>query len=273
MKSASEEMIRKKSARKAQNLKSTKVAANSNGTSSRATDTTAKEARKNEAPAASPYQCNEPEVDSNDRSKVRLAEKANRGSLLFCAPTFSPPPKPCPLARQGPPQCSQETTFALCEKQLELGSLSALSTETVCKKTFVQDFEAPSNEVYSCTKKESLADSENPDIIGSTVPVKPILKCENSSKLYSLSSIANQLVTQEGQGLILSVVFNISFCLIKQFYLIKEKWETTSKMGEHNCSSIRKMYRYVNLELQITLCVNKNFYPNTILLAIIIFSS
>ena len=46
-----------------------------------------------------------------------------------------------------------------------------------------------------------------------------------------------------------------------------------SKMGEHNCSSIRKMYRYVNLELQITLCVNKNFYPNTILLAIIIFSS
>ena len=101
-------------------------------------------------------------------------------------------------------------------------------------------FEAPSNEVYSCTKKESLADSENPDIIGSTVPVKPILKCENSSKLYSLSSIANQLVTQEGQGLILSVVFNISFCLIKQFYLIKEKWETTSKMGEHNCSSIKK---------------------------------
>ena len=273
MQSASEEMIRKKSARKAQNLKSMKVAAHSNGTSSRATDTTAKEARKNEAQAASPYQCNEPEVDSNDRSKVRLAEKANRGSLLFCAPTFSPPPKPCPLARQGPPQCSQETTFALCEKQLELGSLSALSTETVCKKTFVQDFEAPSNEVYSCTKKESLADSENPDIIGSTVPVKPILKCENSSKLYSLSSIANQLVTQEGQGLILSVVFNISFCLIKQFYLIKEKWETTSKMGEHNCSSIRKMYRYVNLELQITLCVNKNFYPNTILLAIIIFSS
>ena len=273
MQSASEEMIRKKSARKAQNLKSMKVAAHSNGTSSRATDTTAKEARKNEAQAASPYQCNEPEVDSNDRSKVRLAEKANRGSLLFCAPTFSPPPKPCPLARQGPPQCSQETTFALCEKQLELGSLSALSTETVCKKTFVQDFEAPSNEVYSCTKKESLADSENPDIIGSTVPVKPILKCENSSKLYSLSSIANQHVTQEGQGLILSVVFNISFCLIKQFYLIKEKWETTSKMGEHNCSSIRKMYRYVNLELQITLCVNKNFYPNTILLAIIIFSS
>ena len=211
MQSASEEMIRKKSARKAQNLKSTKVAANSNGTSSRATDTTAKEARKNEAPA------------SNDRSKVRLAEKANRGSLLFCAPTFSPPPKPCPLARQGPPQCSQETTFALCEKQLELGSLSALSTETVCKKTFVQDFEAPSNKVYRCTKKESLADLENPDIIGSTVPVKPILKCENSSKLYSLSSIANQLVTQEGQGLILSVVFNISFCLIKQFYLIKEK--------------------------------------------------
>ena len=273
MQSASEEMIRKKSARKAQNLKSMKVAAHSNGTSSRATDTTAKEARKNEAQAASPYQCNEPEVDSNDRSKVRLAEKANRGSLLFCAPTFSPPPKPCPLARQGPPQCSQETTFALCEKQLELGSLSALSTETVCKKTFVQDFEAPSNEVYSCTKKESLADSENPDIIGSTVPVKPILKCENSSKLYSLSSIANQHVTQEGQGLILSVVFNISFCLIKQFYLIKQKWETTSKMGEHNCSSMRKMYRYINLELQITLCVNKNFYLNTILLAIIIFNS
>ena len=206
MQSASEEMIRKKSARKAQNLKSTKVAANSNGTSSRATDTTAKEARKNEA-STSPYQCNEPEVDSNGRSKVRLAEKANRGSLLFCAPTFSPPPKPCPLARQGPPQCSQETTFALCEKQLELGSLSALSTETVCKKTFVQDFEAPSNKVYSCTKKESLADSENPDIIGSTVPVKPILKCENSSKLYCLSSIANQLVTQEGQGLILPVFF------------------------------------------------------------------
>ena len=223
MQSASEEMIRKKSARKAQNLKSTKVAANSNGTSSSATDTTAKETRKNEAQAASPYQCNAPEVDSNGRSKVRLAEKANRGSLLFCAPTFSPPPKPCPLARQGPPQCSQETTFALCEKQLELGSLSALSTETVCKKTFVQDFEAPSNEVYSCTKKESLADLENPDIIGSTVPVKPILKCENSSKLYCLSSIANQLVTQEGQGLILPVVFNISFCLIKQFYLIKEK--------------------------------------------------
>ena len=36
-------------------------------------------------------------------------------------------------------------------------------------------------------------------------------------------------------------------------------------MGEHNCSSMRKMYRYVNLELQITLCANKNFYPDTIL--------
>lgn len=122
-------MIRKKSAMKVQNHKSTKEAANSNGTSSRATDTTAKEARKNEAQAASPYQCNEPEVDSNGRSKVRLVEKANRGkSLLFCAPTFSPP-----------------------------------------------------NEVYRCTKKERLADLENPDIIGSTVPVKPILKCENSN--------------------------------------------------------------------------------------------
>ena len=155
MKEASEEMIRKKSAMKVQNHKSTKEAANSNGTSSRATDTTAKEARKNEAQAASPYQCNEPEVDSNGRSKVRLVEKANRGkSLLFCAPTFSPP-----------------------------------------------------NEVYRCTKKERLADLENPDIIVSTVPVKPILKCENSSKLYCLSSIANQLVTQEGQGLILPVFF------------------------------------------------------------------
>ena len=44
-------------------------------------------------------------------------------------------------------------------------------------------------------------------------------------------------------------------------------------MGEHNCSSMRKIYRYVNLELQITLCVNKNFYLITILLAIIIFNS
>ena len=88
-----------------------------------------------------------------------------------------------------------------------MGSLSALSTETVCKKTFVQDFEVPSNEAYSCTKKESLADLEDPDIIGSTVPVKPILKCENSSKLYCSSSITNQLVTQEGQGLIFSVFF------------------------------------------------------------------
>ena len=59
---------------------------------------------KNEAQAASPYQCNEPEVDSNGRSNVRLAEKANRGKL--CAPTFSPPLKPCPRARQRPPQCS-----------------------------------------------------------------------------------------------------------------------------------------------------------------------
>ena len=36
-------------------------------------------------------------------------------------------------------------------------------------------------------------------------------------------------------------------------------------MGEHNCSSMRKKYRYVNLELQITLCANKNFYADTIL--------
>ena len=84
------------------------------------------------------------------------------------------------------------------EKQLKIGSLSALSTETVCKKTFVQDFEVPSNEAYSCTKKESLADLENPDIVGSTVPVKPILKYENSRELYCSSSITNQLVTQEG---------------------------------------------------------------------------
>ena len=199
---------KKKSSRKAQNCKSTEKAANSNGTSSRATDTTAKEAKKYEAQAASLYQCNEPEVDSNGGSNIRLAEKVNRvKALLLCAPTFSPPPKPCALARQGPPQCSQETTFPHCEKQLKIGSLSALSTETVCKKTFVQDFEVPSNEAYSCTKKESLADLENPDIIGSTVPVKPILKYENSSKLYCSSSITNQLVTQEGQGLIFSVFF------------------------------------------------------------------
>ena len=111
---------KKKSSRKAQNCKSTEKAANSNGTSSRATDTTAREAKKHDAQAASLYQCNEPEVDSNVGSNIRLAEKLNRGkSLLLCAPTFSPPPKPCALARQGPPQCSQETTFPHCEKQLK----------------------------------------------------------------------------------------------------------------------------------------------------------
>ena len=148
MKEANEELTRKKSFRKAQNRKSTEKDANSNGISSRATDTTAKEAKKkNEAQAASLYQCDEPEIDPNGRSNVRPAGKANRGkALLFCALTFSPPPKPCSLGRQGPPQRSQETTFAHCEKHLEIGSLFALSTETACKKTFVQDFEVPSNE-------------------------------------------------------------------------------------------------------------------------------
>ena len=103
--------------------------------------------KKTEAQAASLYQCDEPEMDPNGRSNVRPAGKANRGkALLFCALTFSPPPKPCSLGRQGPPQRSQETTFAHCEKHLEIGSLFALSTETACKKTFVQDFEVPSNE-------------------------------------------------------------------------------------------------------------------------------
>ena len=46
MKEASEELTRKKSFRKAQNRKSTEKDANSNGISSRATDTTAKEAKK-----------------------------------------------------------------------------------------------------------------------------------------------------------------------------------------------------------------------------------
>ena len=93
------------------------------------------------------------------------------------------------------------------DQLVSIESSVLFESETVCKKTFVQDFEVPSNEAYSCTKKESLADLENPDIIGSTVPVKPIPKYENSSKLYCSSSIANQLVTQEGQGLILSVFF------------------------------------------------------------------
>ena len=89
MKEASEEMIRKKSALKVQNHKSTKEAANSNDNSSRATDTTAKEARKNEAQAASPYQCNEPEVDSNGRSKVRLLKKQTGESLYYSVPQLS----------------------------------------------------------------------------------------------------------------------------------------------------------------------------------------
>ena len=148
---------KKKYSKKAQDCKSTEKAANSNGTSSRATDTTAKEAKKYEAQAASLYQCNEPEVDFNGGSNIRLAEKVNRvKALLLCAPTFSPPPKPCALARQGPPQCSQETTFPHCEKQLKIGSLSALSTETVCKKTFVQDFEVPSNEAYAALRRRAL---------------------------------------------------------------------------------------------------------------------
>ena len=46
MKEANEELTRKKSFRKAQNRKSTEKDANSNGISSRATDTTAKEAKK-----------------------------------------------------------------------------------------------------------------------------------------------------------------------------------------------------------------------------------
>ena len=86
MKEASEELTRKKSFRKAQNRKSTEKDANSNGISSRATDTTAKEAKKNEAQAASLYQCDEPEMVPMVEVTLDRLEKLTGGRLYYSVP-------------------------------------------------------------------------------------------------------------------------------------------------------------------------------------------